>query len=62
MWARTTSHLFAASERGEAEALLARIESAGEDLDALEPAVVGWIHRARSWRAVYHDDPAGSVR
>jgi tetratricopeptide (TPR) repeat protein len=62
VWARTTSHLFGASERVEAEALLARIEAASDDLDALEPAVLGWIHHARSWRAVYRDDPAGSVR
>jgi eukaryotic-like serine/threonine-protein kinase len=62
VWARTTSHLFTAGERGEAEALLARIELAGDDVAALEPAVLGWIHHARSWRAVYCEDPAGSVR
>ncbi len=66
VWARTTSHLFTAGERHEAEALLARIEGAiadaGDDLAALEPAVLGWIHHARSWRAVYRADPAGSVR
>jgi tetratricopeptide (TPR) repeat protein len=62
VWARTTSHLFTAGERVEAEALLARIESAGDDLAALDPAVLGWIHHARSWRAIYRADPAGSAR
>jgi hypothetical protein len=64
VWARTTSHLFTTGERVEAEALLARIESAGAEVAALalDPAVLGWIHHARSWRAIYREDPAGSAR
>jgi tetratricopeptide (TPR) repeat protein len=56
--ARVAIQLLFSGQTEMADALLANLERGASAASERDPAALGWIHRARAWRALFEGDPA----